>query len=58
MEERSGASGSIYQIEVEELQFYRKKIKISKKKHKETMTELKEELNRAKVVLWKKEKDF
>ena len=58
MEERSGASGSIYQIEVEELQFYRKKIKISKKKHKETMTEHKEELNRAKVVLWKKEKDF
>ncbi len=58
LEGRSGASGSIYEIEVEELQFYKKKIKIMKKKHKETITELKEELNRTKALLWKKEKDL
>lgn len=31
MEGRTGASGSIYEIEVEELLFYRKKVKIMKK---------------------------
>lgn len=31
MEGRSGASGSIYEIEVEEILYYRKKVKVMKK---------------------------